>query len=1145
MSDVSVFQLGMLEEGQWQLANIQLVNFGPFDGYHRFDVKTGFDRIPTTVVAGDSGTGKSTLEDAFFEVMTRNGSYNTASNEGGRGGSISSEKRSLIGYVRGKLEDTEDENGNPVAQLLRDGSCNRWSAVVLTYVSDAGTVFSVAKLFWIGAGYNANSDIKQLRITMYRPFDPREVQDIADVSFTAERLRRKLGPEFKSFARVDEFLTYVYRVLKIDELGRGKDVMDLLSKIRSGVGFRSIAELFREQVLDVPQTFARAEEAAQSYHEHQDAYEKMRDKQQRVDALQDVRASKDEREEVLSRLDEHVVALSSEVFDAWGRTTRRDLLRTYASELAGRESELTDRLAEKNAELERRKTERDDLDRQLNASGYTQRLAAYDAAVSHAQDRERQCVQSRKACAQEVEPFFGKMPSSPRDFGNLKHRVQQFLDGYDAVQEELSNKYADAVARRMEIDAKTSELKEDLAYYEKNKSRIPRWLGEPRRQLAEAAGFSPEELPFAAELMEVTDERWRRAIESVYGGFARTLLVAEDRFEEFSASIDKLKLRKRMTFRAVPTGVVATAQSGASMLSGKLAFDTDSPFAGWLINTVRDEHHDALCVGTTKQLAGPGRRVTIGGQTRDGNRGAHGRDEGVEGIIGLDNSAKIESLRQELLDLHARWTRAKEAERTASERLQELVKKHSAAERIARYEFAQVDVLGAREALEVAQQDRRKFLEENEELEELEARLAQARAACDVLLKQVGSDENRLSEVQGLLRRTRDQLDELMSTQGADARMVGSDAHARGYRLLQSTGSARFADHGAEENLRGFEASSHWVRATLESQRRQLEERLTVVERRVVRQLERYLEKWPDTRLRPTVDCLPDFMALLDSLEQEGFHKQMEPWRDHMLTWIKEDLIPLDIAYRDARAEIDDKLEPINDILRTLPYGREGGRLQIVCKSNDPKSAREFSALLRSLLDYERDDSSATEEAYHRKAAKLMELIDPTDTRAEVMRKRNEVLDRRRHVTLSARVVDAKDNAKVLSTIKTLASKSGGEVAEIVAFILGAALLYRLGRDGTSRPGFAPVLLDEGFIKADSRFTSRAIAAWQGFGFQLIIAVPEEKYQSVVSRAERVLNIVADANRRSYVSTFDVVEGEDGVPELDDQGRGRLTDAVR
>ncbi len=1141
MSENLLLQMDMLQEDQWQLALIQLVNFGPFDGYHCFDVKTGFDRIPTTVIAGDSGTGKSTLEDAFFEVMTRNGSYNTASNEGGRGGSLSSEKRSLIGYVRGKLEDTEDENGNPVAQLLRDGSCNRWSAVVLTFRSNTGNVFSVAKLFWIGAGYNTNSDIKQLRITMYRHFDPREVQDIADVNFTAERLRRKLGTDFKSFSRVDEYLTYVYRVLKIDELGRGKDVMDLLSRIRSGAGFRSIAELFREQVLDVPETFDRAAEAAQSYHEHQDAYEKMRDKQQRVEALEDVRTNAQEREQALGRLDAHVAALSDAVFDAWERTTRCDLLNTYKSELEGRERELGDTLNAYNEELRRREAERDDLDRQLNASGFTERLAAFDAAVLRAEQNEQQCKRDREACAREVEPHFGKMASTPLEFGNLKHRVQQFLDGYESMQDELSTRHNNAVERRMKIDARVCELKEDLAYFESNKSRIPRLLGEARRQLAEAAGMAPGDLPFAAELMEVTDERWRRAIESVYGGFARTLLVAEDDFERFSSSIDTLNLRKRINFRRVPTNVVAQAHSGAGMLSEKLAFDGDSPFAGWLINTVRDEHHDALRVGTTKQLSGPGRRVTINGQTRDGNRGAHGRDAGAEGIIGLDNSSKIEALTRELVELQPRWTKANEEVRAASDKLQDLMAKHGAAQRIAHYEFSQVDVASAHKALEAEQTARQQFLDENESLGELEARLAEAKAACNLLLKQVGSSENRLEEVQEFLQGVCQQLERVQGTARADTRVLEASTSKAGAELLQSKGSVRFADHNAEENLRGFEASITWVRATLGAERKQLEDQIVTIERRTQRQLERYLEKWPDTRLAPTIDCLPDFMALLATLEQEGFHKQMEPWREHMLTWIKEDLIPLDIAYRDARSEIDDKLEPINEILRTLPYGRDGGRLQIVCKSNDPKSARNFSALMRSLLDYERDDSTATEEAYHRKAARLMEIIDPTDTRAEVMRRRNEVLDRRRHVTLSARVVDANDPTKVLSTIKTLASKSGGEVAEIVAFILGAALLYRLGRDGTSLPGFAPVLLDEGFIKADSRFTLRAIAAWQGFGFQLIIAVPEEKYQSVVTRAERVLNIVADADRRSYVSTFDVVKGEGGAPELDDQGRGYLS----
>ena len=121
-------QNSLFVESQWQLESMQLVNFGPFDGYHLFEFKAGEETPATTVISGESGSGKSTLQDAFFEVMTRNGSYNTASNEGGRGGSLSSEKRSLIGYVRGKLEDIEDDNGNTVAQLLRDGSCNRWSA---------------------------------------------------------------------------------------------------------------------------------------------------------------------------------------------------------------------------------------------------------------------------------------------------------------------------------------------------------------------------------------------------------------------------------------------------------------------------------------------------------------------------------------------------------------------------------------------------------------------------------------------------------------------------------------------------------------------------------------------------------------------------------------------------------------------------------------------------------------------------------------------------------------------------------------------------------------------------------------------------------------------------------------------------------
>ncbi|MDQ1718090.1 MAG: hypothetical protein QOE89_2043, partial [Pseudonocardiales bacterium] len=81
---------------------------------------------------------------------------------------------------------------------------------------------------------------------------------------------------------------------------------------------------------------------------------------------------------------------------------------------------------------------------------------------------------------------------------------------------------------------------------------------------------------------------------------------------------------------------------------------------------------------------------------------------------------------------------------------------------------------------------------------------------------------------------------------------------------------------------------------------------------------------------------------------------------------------------------------------------------------------------------------------------------------------RDELLDVRRHVSIVAERID-KDTGDLLSTYNSLGGKSGGETQELMAFIVGAALRYQLGDESRARPRFAPVLLDEGFIKADSQ----------------------------------------------------------------------------
>lgn len=60
-----------------------------------------------------------------------------------------------------------------------------------------------------------------------------------------------------------------------------------------------------------------------------------------------------------------------------------------------------------------------------------------------------------------------------------------------------------------------------------------------------------------------------------------------------------------------------------------------------------------------------------------------------------------------------------------------------------------------------------------------------------------------------------------------------------------------------------------------------------------------------------------------------------------------------------------------------------------------------------------------------------------------------------------------------------------------MAFCLAAALSYNLAdADSDGKPRFAPLMLDEAFSKSDETFASQALAAFDEFGFQLIMAAP-------------------------------------------------------
>ena len=94
-----------------------------------------------------------------------------------------------------------------------------------------------------------------------------------------------------------------------------------------------------------------------------------------------------------------------------------------------------------------------------------------------------------------------------------------------------------------------------------------------------------------------------------------------------------------------------------------------------------------------------------------------------------------------------------------------------------------------------------------------------------------------------------------------------------------------------------------------------------------------------------------------------------------------------------------------------------------------------------------------------------------------------------------------------------------------MAFIVGAALRYQLG-DEDRRPRFAPVFLDEGFIKSDSEFAGRSVQAWKKLGFQLIVGAPLDKVTALEPAMRLILTVTKSPKGYSHVTRLRAIDDQ-------------------
>ncbi|WP_328295541.1 AAA family ATPase [Kineococcus sp. NBC_00420] len=1089
---------------QWHVAHVQLVNWGGFDGYHRVE----FDPR-ANLITGASGTGKSTTLDAYIAVMMNTTTaFNGASNDATTGRARSSTQRNPLSYVRGKLDEVLDEDtGRNRDETLRGrdaggNATNAWSGLAFTFRHTGGQSVTTMRLYFAPASAKDPRDVKDHLAVFRGDFDLRLVEPFAERRFDHKLLRRQFsGLEF--YDSYSKFAAFLHPLLGIGADGDGTAAMKLLGRIQAGREVVSVDQLYRTMVLERPRTFEAADAAITHFTDLEATYETMKTAEEQITILGEVprlHAELRGAREAIALVDALDVVGSSRhsVFGAWVARTERDLLDVEVRQAKAVADEATESLRAARAARLAVDLQLDDTKRLLEAQGGGA-LETLGLQVKAAEQEHADTEAAWRRFAEHTR-VLGELPRDQAGFTAQQRASADFLRELPATLQRLDeqSRALDESAAPDLVDRQ--RLFAEQRWFSQRSDLVPHDLDAARNAIADQLGIAPQDLPFAAELLDVAPEheQWRSAAELLLGGFARTLVVETSLRSTFRERVDQLRLRKRVQFRFAEAHRPVPDLDPATLV-GRLRVAEDSPYRGWLTALLAQDFPHLAVEGPDAFRDDRVRRITHAGQVQNGDRGAHGGQDGLRAILGFSPQALLQRIGDELTDVDARLAGHLQRQRDLAGQRESLLRQEKAHQRRGEVRWAEIDTAATAGAIARRQAEIDALLATNDQIGVLGAERDRLESEAD-LARQVEASAKvarRSGEkVWGDLVAVQDEVNDLLLE--LEERGVGVTeeqvAHLDGLHQRYRT----------EDTLENFRRVQPKIQQATSEGRVAAVGREADAAARLERAFRAFQSRWPQPNLGQGVGSYEGYREILDELTKQGLAARAEEFRSQVLSWSSDDLLTLQTRLRQAGAEIVNRLAPVNEILAGLPFGPHQDRLHIEVQPQVIPEVAVFQRELRELASGTTriDDPAAVEARF----LALRGFIDRIRSGAGAASERELLLDVRKHTSVRALRVDAETRA-TLSIYDHLGGKSGGEVQELIAFIVGAALRYQLGTSRNALPVFAPVFLDEGFVKSDGEFTARGVNAWRGLGFQLVIAAPLDKVPAIEPLMQRVIEV--------------------------------------
>ncbi len=1114
----SATELGASPRAGYRLQYAEVYNWGTFDN-HVWRFTPGTD---TALLTGDIGSGKSTIVDALTTLLmpSHKAAYNKAAGADAR-------ERTLRSYVEGHYKSERNEaTGRSRAKGLREN--RRTYSVILGVFINHGfdQTVTLAQVF-----QQRDSTGQPYRFFVTATKALSVDADFAHFGSDLRDLRKRLrasGAEI--FDEFPKYATSLRRLLGI----RSEQALELFHQTVSMKSVGNLNDFVRDHMLEPSDASSRVSEIIAHFDDLTKAHDAVKRAREQLDALEPVAQTAAKYDAALA--ERQSLERQRSAVRLFIAELRSGLL---AGEIAALEDEGARLWKEQDAARARQRTLKDEHDALIEerAKAGGDRIGELERLAGEA----RAQAQTRREARGRFDTAVADAGLDPvtdgAAFTALSSRVGAERPRLAAEKSELDAVIAEAHGRQSDLKRKSDSVNDEIVSLEQRTNNLPAEQVELRAELCAALDVTPEALPYAGELLDVSDEhaQWRGAAERVLRGFALSLLVPQQHYEAVATWVNSRRLAfggrgAKLVYERVPAQRVALQPIRHEGLVLADCLDIkDGPFHGYLAHELT-KRADYRCASGLEEFRSHKRAVTREGQVRSGERhekdDRHRVDDPRRWVLGWANERKIAALSDELAGLRADLGAATTELTGLYTRRDTLQDRLQALARIEEYRsWADLDVdeAHARAAAHDAERDR--LLAGSSRLDEI------ARAIIDNDAHAAAVGE-LIDDLTGRLATTAKAANDARDAKARDDQFVAAQPHGdlvaarSAYDALDArVGKARPTRAAACAEAEAALSDELYQRIT------RLGGQLNGHALNLTQHMADFLRRWPDLRadMDSHVEARAEFLAFRDRVANDDLPRFEREFKEQLNKNAIQELAGFNNWLNRQGSAIDERVDRINEALGAVPYN-PGRYIRLEKEPTTNQDVAQFRSDLRNLTnDTLAVDGDQYSEQRFLDVKRIIERFRGRDGYAEADKTwTRRVTDVRNWFVFSASERDAETDAE-WEHYSDSDGKSGGQKEKLAYTILAASLAYQFGLEwGVEKSkDFRFAVIDEAFGRGSDVSTRYALQLFATLGLQLLIVTPLQKVHVIEPYVKAIGFVDNPTGQFSRLQTMTIEEYRD------------------